>query len=98
MEFIAHSLFVQTGLRAVSILARHERADQRRLNRRQRKDNMSRVFFTEGHPLAPSGSSVQRLILIDDVFTTGATLDTATRTLLSAGLQEVRVATIARVW
>jgi predicted amidophosphoribosyltransferase len=40
----------------------------------------------------------KHLILVDDVFTTGATLDAAARTLLAAGVREVRVATIARVW
>ncbi|MDR1015028.1 MAG: double zinc ribbon domain-containing protein [Coriobacteriales bacterium] len=43
-------------------------------------------------------SSFGRIVLIDDVLTTGATLDAATRVLLSAGAQEVRVATVARVW
>jgi predicted amidophosphoribosyltransferase len=49
-------------------------------------------------PRGARGAPPRRLILIDDVFTTGATLDAATRTLLAAGVQEVRVATIARVW
>jgi predicted amidophosphoribosyltransferase len=39
-----------------------------------------------------------RLVLIDDVFTTGATLDAASRVLRDGGVGEIRVATIARVW
>lgn len=40
----------------------------------------------------------QRLILIDDVFTTGATTSAATHVLLDGGAQEVRVVTCCRVW
>ena len=40
----------------------------------------------------------KHLLLIDDVFTTGATLDAAATVLLAAGVQSIRVATIARVW
>ena len=36
------------------------------------------------------------LVLIDDVMTTGATLDACARTLLAAGAREVRVLTAAR--
>lgn len=49
-------------------------------------------------PLSAAAEPLRHLILIDDVFTTGATLNAATRTLLSAGIRDVRVATIARVW
>jgi predicted amidophosphoribosyltransferase len=38
------------------------------------------------------------VLLVDDVFTTGATLDAATRTLLDGGVTEVRVAAVARAW
>ena len=38
----------------------------------------------------------KRVLLIDDVFTTGATLDEAARVLLEAGASEVRAYTLAR--
>ncbi|MDR2196986.1 MAG: double zinc ribbon domain-containing protein [Coriobacteriales bacterium] len=38
------------------------------------------------------------LILLDDVLTTGATLHAAASVLLQAGVGEIRVATLARVW
>jgi predicted amidophosphoribosyltransferase len=39
----------------------------------------------------------RRLILVDDVLTSGATLDTCARTLLRAGAQSVDVLVFARV-
>ena len=39
----------------------------------------------------------QRLVLIDDVVTTGATLETCARMLMGAGASEVRALTLARV-
>jgi predicted amidophosphoribosyltransferase len=49
-------------------------------------------------PSASLAPRLRNLILIDDVFTTGATLDAASRVLLTSGVREIRVATIARVW
>ena len=40
----------------------------------------------------------EKLLIIDDVFTTGATLNAASMALISAGAREVRAATVARVW
>lgn len=39
----------------------------------------------------------ERILLVDDVMTTGTTAQTCTRTLLRAGAAEVRVITLARV-
>jgi ComF family protein len=98
MELIARALAAQTGLRVLPTLMKQARADQRGLGRSQRKTNTGRIFSV-GHleALLP-GLQIRHLILIDDVFTTGATLDAASRALRAAKIQEIRVATVARVW
>jgi ComF family protein len=60
-------------------------------------DNTSRLqnvrgAFASGH----RGVGGARLLLVDDVMTTGATVAECTRTLLCAGAKEVHVLTLAR--
>jgi predicted amidophosphoribosyltransferase len=93
MALIAASLSEQTGIRAISLLKKRSGADQRKLTRAERQRNMVELFTIKAStPLLP------HIILIDDVFTTGATLEAATQTLCGAGVGEVRAVTIARVW
>ncbi|PKQ20924.1 MAG: ComF family protein [Actinobacteria bacterium HGW-Actinobacteria-6] len=73
------------------LLVAARRADQRGLGRDERRENMAGAFAV--HPAVPVPS---RVLVVDDVFTTGATLDGATRALLAAGALEVRVAAVAR--
>jgi predicted amidophosphoribosyltransferase len=57
--------------------------------RRETVDNAFRVPY-------PALISGERVLLVDDVFTTGATASSCARTLLAAGAAEVFVLTIAR--
>ncbi len=65
---------------------------QTRLTRSQRAANM-RGAFTMRHGARLDG---ERVILMDDVFTTGATTSACAQTLLAAGAGEVCVWTLAR--
>lgn len=60
------------------------------LTEAQRDDNVRRAFS------ATAGVQGQRVVLVDDVYTTGSTAAEATRALLEAGAASVAVLTLAR--
>jgi ComF family protein len=63
------------------------------LDRQQRRDNLKAAFQVAD----PARVRDRRLLLVDDVFTTGATIEACARTLLDAGAAAVHVLTLARV-
>lgn len=74
-------------------LARTRRtAPQIRLTVAQREKNVRGAFAVRG-----DGFSGKRVLLVDDVYTTGATVSECSRILMGAGAEEVGVLTIARV-
>ena len=60
-----------------------------------RQRNVSGAFAA--HPEAVLRARGRRVVLVDDVYTTGATTKAVTRTLQRAGVSEVDVVTFARV-
>jgi ComF family protein len=70
-------------------------AQQVGLTRAQRAENIQGAFR-----VTPAGKAMvagRRLVLVDDVLTTGATVEGCTRALLRAGAASVDVLTLARV-
>ena len=65
---------------------------QTRLTRAERAENVKRAFAV---PKSCQFNG-ERLVVVDDVFTTGATTDACSRALLRAGAGEVCVWTVAR--
>lgn len=81
------------GLDAAPLLAPPHARDQRALARRGRLANMEGRFI----PL-PGASAPPSVIVVDDVYTTGATLFAASDAVRAAGARTVRCLTFARVW
>lgn len=78
---------------APSLLKRNRHTTpQTGLNKSQRKANIRNAFHL-GKGKDISGA---RVLLVDDVLTTGATANACALTLLKAGAQEVAVITLAR--
>jgi len=94
MERIAQEVAQLTQMQARGLLSKKPCRDQRRLNREERINNLKESFSL----VAEAELVPQNVLLIDDVFTTGSTLNAATLTLIEGGAQEVRVASIARAW
>lgn len=65
---------------------------QKGLNARERRENIKNAFYS-----STTFSSKERILLVDDVFTTGSTLEEASRILSNKGAQ-VYTATFAMVW
>jgi ComF family protein len=91
----AHDLAVHLGPPVVAMLKRvrhtHSQID---LPRHQRLDNVRDAFELVA---VPGLTRPRIVVLVDDVSTTGATLDACARVLKAAGVREVRALTAARV-
>lgn len=80
-----------TGVPALDALRARPRRDQRGLDRDSRSANARASIVAFAGVAVPS-----RVVVLDDVFTTGATLDAAALALTGAGAREVRVLAVAR--
>lgn len=76
-----------------TVLQRHRFTHpQTGLKKDERKVNLRNAFSV----LKPERVRNRRILLVDDVFTTGATVNACARTLLQSGAAEVNVLTLAR--
>lgn len=79
---------------AKTLLRLHDTEAQSGLSRAQRLRNLRNAFMVEPH-FAPQLKGC-RVVLLDDVMTTGATLDAAAATLRDSGVQHITGMVIAR--
>ncbi len=98
VALLAHALGRETGLPVVPDLLQRVRAtaSQQGLSGRARQENVtSRAFRV--HPWQRKRPAGRRILLVDDVLTTGATASACARVLHQAGAAGVDVLTLARV-
>lgn len=77
------------------LFRRRDTPTQGQLKRKDRQENVKGAFRV--NPSCVEAIQNKTLVLIDDVLTTGATVDECARTLLSAKVKSVHVLTLSRV-
>ena len=91
-ELLGKALAELLGVECVPALDRPRTRDQRKLGAAARIANLSGSFRPKGRGLA-----CESWLLVDDVFTTGATLCAASQALRDAGARQVSCLSFARV-
>jgi ComF family protein len=92
-EFLASALAAEMQIPLWKYLKRVRRvADQKTLSGIERRRNLKGAFALK------SGTIVKdyRLLLVDDVMTSGATADSCARILKDAGARQISVAVVAK--
>ncbi|HPT78789.1 MAG TPA: ComF family protein [Candidatus Atribacteria bacterium] len=88
-EYLAHKCRIAC-LDGV-LVRRVDTGTQTRLSRREREENLRDAF----HVVKPSKIAGKDILLIDDIYTTGATVDNCSKALKNAGAGAVYVLTLA---
>lgn len=92
MELVAKELQRFLDIPLFDVLVRTTGRDQRKLGKEERAKNL------HGSVEAIDDVAGMRLLLVDDVITTGASMREATRALLLRGASEVTCCGLTRVW
>ena len=90
---LADEISKQTGILVADYLVKRSKntVPQKLVDKKGRQLNMKKAFIVEENVV-----SFKRIVLIDDIFTTGSTIDSLSRELKDAGVKEVYFLTISR--
>lgn len=92
-QLLAQSLALKLDRKFADVLYQSkDTQDQSKLQANERRKNVRNAFSVKQDP----GQKGSKILLIDDVFTTGSTVNECSKVLKRAGAGSVRVATIAR--
>ncbi len=91
-EILANEISKRTGIPVMNdCLKRVKKTkEQKKLNDRERQKNLVGAFH-----MSEKGVKLEKVILVDDVYTTGATLDEAAKALLTGGITKIYFLTVA---
>ncbi len=104
LGFIAEILRKKYGLPVFSILKRRRKTKpQKGLSLMERRENLREVFFINfrGREYKRFREYLQeiakpyKVLIFDDIFTTGSTVDECSKTVINSGVEEVYAVTIA---
>jgi predicted amidophosphoribosyltransferase len=87
---LADALAARLELPVAPLLARHDRAGRQTRSRGSARRERGRIV------ISATAAAPARVLLVDDVHTTGTTLDACARALAAAGAREIAAVTYAR--
>lgn len=85
-ELLAKSLgkYLDLPVRGDILYRKKDTKAQKELSPQERLQNLSEAFYVEGDI-----TGIKKVILIDDIYTTGSTIEACTRVLKQAGVEQV---------
>lgn len=91
-ELLARQLAkrIQTEVYSDYLVRRVETSPQKELNDKARMKNLNNAF-----KIGENKIKLKKILLVDDIYTSGATIEGCTRVLLSAGAEEVYYTSVA---
>ncbi len=95
-EILCQGISSKLGITTLPNLLRRDKKTlpQKELNDKERFKNLKQAFSFNEKALIKHGHSISKVLIVDDIYTTGSTIEACTRILLDNGINEVYFASI----